>query len=241
MARVVLAAVGLTIFRAKKAEDALLEQLARRESIERAVPLVREAATPISDIRSEDWYREEMTGVLFQSGALFNSLTVGQNVAFPLRQHTKLADPIVEIMVKMKLNQVGLQGTENLMPSELSGGMRKRAALARALIMDPQILLLDEPTTGLDPIIAAGIDELVLHIRDAYRATMVVVAHDVESGMRIADRVAIFHRGSLLELGSPDQIKHSGQPYVRQFLERRADETFDKPSLRSYLEGRPEA
>ncbi len=163
-------------------------------------------------------------GVLFQSGALFNSLTVRENVAFTLREHTSLADPVIKIMVRMKLDQVGLAGTENMMPSELSGGMRKRAALARALIMDPDILLLDEPTTGLDPIIAAGIDELILHIRDACNTTMVVVAHDIESGMKIADRIAIFYEGRVLEIGSPEEIRNSNHPYVRQFLERRSNQ-----------------
>jgi phospholipid/cholesterol/gamma-HCH transport system ATP-binding protein len=127
-------------------------------------------------------------------------------------------------MVKMKLNQVGLPDTEDMMPSELSGGMRKRAGLARALIMDPEILLLDEPTTGLDPIIAAGIDELIGHIRDYTHATMVVVSHDVNSGMKIGDRIAIFYEGRLIELGTPDEIRSSRHPYVQQFLERRPDE-----------------
>lgn len=163
-------------------------------------------------------------GVLFQSAAMFNSLTVGANVAFPLKEHTPLADPVIVIMVKMKLDLVGLPGTEDMMPSELSGGMRKRAGLARALIMDPPILLLDEPTTGLDPIIAAGIDELILHIRHSTQATMVVVSHDIESGMKIADRIAMFHEGSLIELGTPDEIRGSSHPYVRQFLERRPNE-----------------
>jgi phospholipid/cholesterol/gamma-HCH transport system ATP-binding protein len=170
-------------------------------------------------------------GVLFQSGALFNSLTVEENVAFPLHEHTRLADPVIEIVVRMKLDQVELRGVEHMLPSELSGGMRKRAALARALVMDPPILLLDEPTTGLDPIIAAGIDELILHIRDAYRSTMVVVAHNVESGMRIADRIAIMRDGSLVEVGTPEQIRNSSHPHVRQFLERRPDEPAERPSL----------
>jgi phospholipid/cholesterol/gamma-HCH transport system ATP-binding protein len=170
-------------------------------------------------------------GVLFQGGALFNSLTVGANVAFPLYEHTRLSESVIRIIVRMKLDQVGLRETENMMPSELSGGMRKRAGLARALVMDPDILLLDEPTSGLDPIIAAGIDELILSIREAYDATMVVVAHDIESSMRIADRIAIFREGSLVELGTPEQIRSSANPYVRQFLERRPDE----PSLRAPL------
>ncbi len=170
-------------------------------------------------------------GVLFQSGALFNSLTVGENVAFPLREHARLADPVIRIMVKMKLDQVGLRDTEDMMPSQLSGGMRKRAALARALVMDPAVLLLDEPTTGLDPIIAAGIDELILHIRATIGTTMVVVCHDIESGMKIADRIAIFHEGKLLEMGTPQEVRESGLPYVRQFLERRAQKASSRPPL----------
>jgi len=162
-------------------------------------------------------------GVLFQSGALFNSLTVGDNVAFPLREHSKLPERVIEIVVRMKLKQVGLAGTENLMPSELSGGMKRRAGLARALALDPAMLFLDEPTSGLDPIIAAGIDELILRLRDAYRATMVVVAHDIASGMKIADRIAVLLDGSVVEVGTPEQIRRSDHPYVRQFLERRPD------------------
>jgi len=172
--------------------------------------------------RSEyvEFYRS--TGVLFQSGALFNSLTIGENVAFPLREHTRLAEPVIDIIVKMKLQQVGLKGTEHLMPAELSGGMQKRAGLARALALDPSMLFLDEPTSGLDPIIAAGIDELILKLRDAYKATMVVVSHDVQSGFRIADRIAVMLDGRLVEVGTPQQIRASTQPYIRQFLERRA-------------------
>jgi len=170
-------------------------------------------------------------GVLFQSAALFNSLTVGANVAFPLLEHAELSETVVRIIVRMKLDQVGLRGTEEMMPAELSGGMRKRAGLARAIVMDPDILLLDEPTSGLDPIIAAGIDELILNVRDSYDATMVVVAHDIESSLKVADRIAIFHKGALVEVGTPREIRKSEQDYVRQFLERRAEE----PSSRAPL------
>lgn len=163
-------------------------------------------------------------GVLFQSGGLFNSLTVGDNVAFPLREHTSLAEPVIDIIVKMKLRQVGLKGAESLMPSELSGGMRKRAGLARALAMDPEIIFLDEPTSGLDPIIAAGIDRLILRLRDAYRATVVVVSHDIESGMTVGDRLAIFRDGLLLEVGAPQEIRSSDDPYVGRFIRRQPDE-----------------
>ncbi|KPK65506.1 MAG: hypothetical protein AMK73_02790 [Planctomycetes bacterium SM23_32] len=180
---------------------------------------------------SEEDYRAfcRSVGVLFQSGGLFNSMTVGENVAFPLREHTKLAEPVVDIVVKLKLQQVGLPGIEGLMPSALSGGMRKRAGLARALALDPTILFLDEPTTGLDPIIGAGIDALILRIRDIYRATMVVVAHDIASSMHIADRIAIFRDNKLVELGTPEQIRGSPNPYVQQFLNRQPDRT-DHPT-----------
>jgi phospholipid/cholesterol/gamma-HCH transport system ATP-binding protein len=117
------------------------------------------------------------------------------------------------------------------MPSELSGGMRKRAGLARALVLDPGLLLLDEPTTGLDPIIAADIDELVLNIREAYGASMVVVAHDIESGLHIADRLVIFRDGKIVAQGTPQEIKNSQNPYVRQFLQRRPNKPQERPPL----------
>ena len=170
-------------------------------------------------------YREHCrtVGVLFQSGGLFNSMTVAENVAFPLREHTRLADPVIEIVVKLKLQQVGLPGVEEFTPSELSGGMKRRAGLARAIALDPTILFLDEPTTGLDPIIAAGIDDLILRIRRIYRTTMVVVAHDIASSLRVADKIAIFKDRKIVEYGTPEQIQASTDPYVVQFLNRQAD------------------
>lgn len=176
-------------------------------------------------------------GVLFQSGGLFNSMTVGENVAFPLREHTRLADPVIDIVVKLKLQQVGLPGVEELMPSQLSGGMKKRAGLARALALDPTIMFLDEPTTGLDPIIAAGIDDLIVRIREIYKATMVVVAHDIASSMRIADRIAIFRDQNIVELGTPEEIRSSDNPYVQQFLNRRAEERDNSGGALDYLTG----
>jgi len=186
---------------------------------------------------SEKEYRafSRQMGVLFQSGGLFNSMTVGQNVAFPLREHTRLADPVIEIIIKLKLAEVGLKGSEESMPAELSGGMKKRAGLARALALDPTILFLDEPTTGLDPIIAAGIDELILHLRQLYAATMVVVAHDIASSMRIADRIALFRENELIEVGTPQEIRSTRDPYVQQFLERRASEDQNTSGLDEYL------
>ncbi len=175
-------------------------------------------------------YREfcRSVGVLFQSGGLFNSMTVAENVGFPLREHTRLADPVIEITVSLKLQQVGLAGTEKLMPAQLSGGMKKRAGLARALALDPNILFLDEPTTGLDPIIGAGIDELILKIRALYRATIVVVAHDIAGSMHIADRIAMFKDGIIIEVGTPAEVRASDDDYVRRFLERRPEETQDE-------------
>jgi len=170
-------------------------------------------------------------GVLFQNGALFNSMTIGDNVAFPLREHTHLAEPVIRIMVKMILDQVELRDVQHLMPSELSGGMSRRAALARALIMGPELIILDEPTTGLDPIIAAEIDELILHIREVYGATMVIVAHDILSCMHVADKIAIFHKGKVLEEGTAEEIKNSQHPFVKRFFNREAEKKQDKVSL----------
>ena len=174
-------------------------------------------------------------GVLFQSGGLFNSMTVGQNIAFPLKEYTRLADPVIDIIVKLKLQQVGLGGVESQMPAELSGGMKKRAGLARALALDPNILFLDEPTSGLDPIIAAGIDELILRIRDMYQATMVVVAHDIASSMQIADKIALFRGGKLIELGTPEEIRASSDAYVQQFLNREAERVEDEEDALRFL------
>jgi len=175
---------------------------------------------------SEEEYRHycQSVGVLFQSGGLFNSMSVGQNVAFPLQEHTRVAQSVIDVVVQLKLRQVGLPDSADQMPSELSGGMKKRAGLARALALDPQVLFLDEPTTGLDPIIAAGIDELVVNIHKLYHATMVVVAHDIASSLRIADRIAIFKDAHIIEIGTPREIRESTNPYVRQFMHREPDE-----------------
>src|SRR5271155_2181484 len=130
-------------------------------------------------------------GMSFQGGALFGSMTVGENVALPLREHTKLEDTTIQIMLRLKLEQVGLEGFEYYMPSQLSGGMKKRAAVARALAMDPDILFFDEPSAGLDPIIAAGIDRLILELKQAFRMTVIVVTHELASAYLIADRMVL--------------------------------------------------
>ncbi|MBN1479072.1 ABC transporter ATP-binding protein [candidate division KSB1 bacterium] len=173
-------------------------------------------------------------GMLFQSGALFNSMTVGENVALPLMEHTPQNKSIIKIMMRMKLNLVGLSGFEDFMPSQLSGGMKKRAALARALSMDPDILFCDEPSAGLDPIVAVGIDHLILKLKTALRMTIVVVTHEMASVFTIADRICLLHDGEIKFLGTQDNIKESTDPFVVQFLERRPDE--EKLDAQNYLD-----
>jgi phospholipid/cholesterol/gamma-HCH transport system ATP-binding protein len=167
-------------------------------------------------------YRRRI-GVLFQSGALFNSMTVSENIAVPLKVHTRLPRETIEIMGLIKLNLLGLADFGGYMPSQLSGGMRKRAGLARALAMDPEILFVDEPSSGLDPITAAGLDRLILELRDTLGMTIIVVTHELESAFRIADRLILMDRGCILATGSPDEIRASQNQRVLQFLERRAD------------------
>lgn len=158
-------------------------------------------------------------GVLFQSAALFNSMTLADNVALPLREHTRLDESVIDIMVRIKLELVGLTGAEHLFPAQLSGGMKKRAGLARAMAMDPEILFFDEPSSGLDPRVAADIDSLILKMERAFRMTMVIVTHRIESAFTIADRVAMFHGGNILFLGTPDEMRESDNILVREFLQ----------------------
>jgi phospholipid/cholesterol/gamma-HCH transport system ATP-binding protein len=162
-------------------------------------------------------------GMSFQGGALFGSMTVGENVALPLREHTKLEDSTIEIMLRLKLEQVGLEGFEYYMPSQLSGGMKKRAAVARALAMDPEILFFDEPSAGLDPIIAAGIDQLIVELKRAFRMTIIVVTHELASAFLIADRMVLIDKGNVVAIGTSEEMRLSTQPRVRQFLDRVAE------------------
>ena len=162
-------------------------------------------------------------GMSFQGGALFGSMTVGENVALPLREHTKLEEPTIGIIVRLKLDQVGLAGFENYMPSQLSGGMKKRAAVARAMAMDPEILFFDEPSAGLDPIIAAGVDELILELKKAFHMTIVVVTHELASAFLIADRMVLIDKGNIVAIGSKEEMRSSRHPRVRQFLDRIAE------------------
>jgi phospholipid/cholesterol/gamma-HCH transport system ATP-binding protein len=162
-------------------------------------------------------------GMSFQGGALFGSMTVGENVALPLREHTRLEDSTIEIILRLKLQQVGLEGFEYYTPAQLSGGMKKRAAVARALAMDPEILFFDEPSAGLDPIIAAGIDELILELKRAFHMTIIVVTHELASAFLIADRMLLIDKGNIVALGTTEEMRSSTQPRVRQFLDRIAE------------------
>ncbi|MFH1407212.1 MAG: ABC transporter ATP-binding protein [Candidatus Omnitrophota bacterium] len=157
-------------------------------------------------------------GMLFQGAALFDSMSVFENIALPLREHTKLAEHIIKIMVKMKLELVGLGGFENYMPAQLSGGMKKRVGLARAIAMDPEILFCDEPTAGLDPVVGGAIDKLISDLTNKLDITCIVVTHDMNSVFRIADSIAMLYKGKILQVGTPDEIKNTKNETVRQFI-----------------------
>ena len=174
---------------------------------------------------SEPEWRElrQHIGISFQSGALFGSMTVGENVALPLNEHTHLDPATIEIMVRLKLEEVGLSGYADYMPAQLSGGMKKRAAVARAMAMDPEILFFDEPSAGLDPIIAAGIDQLLLKLKEAFGITIIVVTHELASAFLIADRMVLLDKGYIVANGTPAELQASTHPRVRQFLDRVAE------------------
>lgn len=163
-------------------------------------------------------------GVAFQGGALFSSMTVAENIMLPLHEHTTLDDSTKLIMARMKMEVVDLAGADDRLPAQLSGGMIKRAALARALIMDPRILFCDEPSAGLDPVVAASIDELILKLRDATHLTVVVVTHELDSAFRIADRICVLDRGHVLTVGSVAEVRASPDERVQNLLNRRIPE-----------------
>ncbi len=157
-------------------------------------------------------------GVLFQDGALLNSLTVGENIALPIRYHTKLPPETIEIMVKVKLEQVGLREAEQKLPSQLSGGMRKRASLARGLALDPILVFYDEPSSGLDPVATSVIDELINDLKEKMGLTNVVITHDIQSAFRIADWIVLLDRGRVAAQGTVIDIVKNENPVVRQFI-----------------------
>lgn len=157
-------------------------------------------------------------GMLFQSAALFDSMTVGENVAFPLREHTNMSEEEIGDVVSDRLRAVGLPDVEGKMPSELSGGMKKRAGLARAIAMHPQVVLFDEPTTGLDPVMAEAINQLIIETQEKFNLTCVATSHDMKSIFTIGDMIAMIYDGVIIAKGTPEEIRHSDNPVVKQFL-----------------------
>lgn len=160
-------------------------------------------------------------GVAFQGGALFSSMSVGENVKLPLREHTRLDENTMSIMARLKLEVVNLGGFENLMPAQLSGGMIKRAALARAIVMDPELLFFDEPSAGLDPVVSAELDELILKLREAMGMTIVVVTHELDSAFKLADRIVVLDQGRILMTGTVAEVKAADNHRIQDLLNRR--------------------
>ncbi|MFH1673962.1 MAG: ABC transporter ATP-binding protein [Pseudomonadota bacterium] len=160
----------------------------------------------------------KLFGMLFQEAALFDSMNVGENVAFPLKEHTRLKQNIISEIVKQKLLQVGLKNVSHKLPSELSGGMRKRVGLARAIALDPKIILFDEPTTGLDPIMADDIDTLLMKTQEQTGATCIVISHDIQGTFKIAHTIAMLYKGKIIEVGTPDKLRSSDNAFVQQFI-----------------------
>jgi phospholipid/cholesterol/gamma-HCH transport system ATP-binding protein len=158
-------------------------------------------------------------GMLFQASALFDSMTVDENVGLGLREHTKMPEVEIKKKVKETLKLVGLSGIEEKKPAELSGGMKKRVGLARAIAMDPEYVLYDEPTTGIDPIMADVINELIINLRNTLAITSIAVTHDIVSAYKIADRIAMLYEGKIIFIGTPEETKNTNHPVVRQFIE----------------------
>ena len=178
----------------------------------------------ITTLRESDMYRiADKFGMVFQSGALFDSLTVGENVAFGIKKNKDMATTAISESISLSLNQVGLPDIAHLMPSELSGGMKKRVAIARAIAKKPQIILFDEPTTGLDPIMADIINNLIIKVSDNKEITSIIITHDMVSAYKISDKIAVLYNGRIIESGVPDEIRNTGNAIVRQFIEGKAE------------------
>lgn len=178
----------------------------------------------VDTLRPRQWVDvRKQFGFLFQMGALFDSLTAAQNVAFPLVEHTNLSNEEIRHVVAEKLALVGLQGTGAKRPAELSGGQRKRVALARAIALDPKVILYDEPTTGLDPIRSDTINDLIIKLKTELHVTSVVVTHDMTSAFKVADRILMLHQGQFIAEGTPDEFRDSSDPRVRRFVTGDAD------------------
>ena len=172
-------------------------------------------------------------GVAFQGGALFSSMSVAENMMLPLREHANLDQQTMEIMARLKLEVVNLAGFGDLMPSELSGGMLKRAAVARAIIMDPSLLFFDEPSAGLDPVVSSALDELIKKLRDAMSMTIIVVTHELESAFSIADRITVLDNGRILTVDTVERVRNSDNERIQNLLNRRFE--YDEPDPEEYL------
>src|SRR6202140_965178 len=191
----------------------------------------------LANCRLEDLKKlRRSIGVAFQNAALFNSMSVEDNVALPLREHTRLEESTIRLMTWMKLAVVGLAEFGKLSPQALSGGMKKRAAVARALSLDPEILVFDEPSAGLDPIVAAELDELILGLKRAFNMTVVVVTHEMASAFRIADRMAMLYEGSLISVGTKEELLSSSHPSIREFFDRVPDKIADTAAFDQYFQ-----
>ena len=185
---------------------------------------VRVAGHAVHELDAEGLYRlRRRMSMLFQFGALFTDMTVFENVAFPLREHTRLPESMVRDLVLLKLEAVGLRGAHRLMPAELSGGMARRAALARAMVLDPLLVLYDEPFAGLDPIALAVIGKLIRTLNDSLGATSIIVSHDVHECLEIVDYLYFVSAGRIVGQGTPDEVRRSSDPFVRQFVHGEAD------------------
>jgi phospholipid/cholesterol/gamma-HCH transport system ATP-binding protein len=177
----------------------------------------------IATLRKKELYElRKSIGVAFQNGALFSSLSVRENIELPLREHTRLDDSTIQIMTMMKLAQMSLVGNEDLMPAQLSGGMLKRAGLARAVIMDPKLLFFDEPSAGLDPVTSAELDQLILQLRDALNMSIVIITHELESAFNVADRITILDHGRQIMTGTRDEVRASNDTRIINMLGRKA-------------------
>src|SRR6266700_382588 len=215
-----------------------LRTLVGLEKVSSGQVLINGVDISTAGAREMDAIRKRI-GLAFQGGALIGSLSVGGNIALPLLEHTALERSTIDVMVRIKLEQVGLSGFEQYSPSQLSGGMKKRAAFARALALDPEILFFDEPSAGLDPITAAGIDDLILSLKKADAMSMVLVTHELASAFLIADRITLIDRGAIVAMGPVEEVRNSQHPRVRQFLDRIADSAQDDDvdHLRMFTEG----
>ncbi len=181
--------------------------------------------TDIAHARSMEMLQlRRKIGVAFQGGALFSSMNVLENIMLPLREHTRLDRKTMEIMARLKLEVVSLAGSEDLMPSELSGGMLKRAAVARAIVMDPALLFFDEPSAGLDPVVSSALDDLILKLREAMNMTIVVVTHELESAFKIADRITVLDQGRILMVDEVEAVRRSDNERIQNLLNRRSED-----------------